>query len=606
MSHTENLLVGLGAVFFLGIGAQWLAWRLKVPSILLLLAFGFLAGPVTGLLDPDALLGDLLFPIVSLSVGIILFEGGLTLRVSEVRASGSAIWSLVTVGALVTWVGATGAAFYLLDFPLSVALLVGAILTVTGPTVVGPMLRHIKPTGRVGSIAKWEGIVIDPIGALLAVLVFESIGAISSEHFSEAAVEAGFGILKTVAVGGSVGLVVSFFAIFLIKRYWVPDHLEVPVLLMFVIVSFAVCQILQEESGLLAVTLMGIVLANQRSVTVSHILEFKENLRTLLISVLFILLAARIEIRPAEFFSLRNLFFVAFLILAVRPAAVFVSTLGSGLGWREKVFLSWMAPRGIVAAAVASVFALHLTEGGDDLLRTVFLVILSTVLVYGLTAPWLARRMGLSNPNPQGVLIGGAHRFARVLAKVLMGAGIQVLLVDTARRNIKRARMDGIPTHYGSLFSEYVVDELDLGGLGRLLALTPSEEVNALANLHFGEVFGRNEVYLLPSEGAAPKKEMSGELRGRILFGREATYIELSRKLATGGAIKKTKLTEEFGYQALLDRYAGDVQPLFLVASSGKLTVVTLEVSPAPKAGDTVIFLTQTEPESEVEKGESK
>jgi len=276
---------------------------MRMPSILFLLVFGFLAGPVTGLLDPDALLGELLLPIVSISVAIILFEGGLTLRLEELREIGGVVLALVTLGAIVTWSLAAAAAHFVLGLEVQVAVLLGAVLVVTGPTVIGPLLRHVRPTGRVADILKWEGIVIDPIGALLAVLVFEAL---------------------------------------LVGAFVLSNHL-------------------QAESGLFAVTLMGLVLDNQKHVAVKHILDFKENLSVLIISALFILLSDRLEPSHFSHFGMESVLFLAILIFVARPTSVLTSTLRSDLDWRERLFLSWMAPRGIVAAAVASVFALKLS-----------------------------------------------------------------------------------------------------------------------------------------------------------------------------------------------------------------------------------------------------
>ena len=334
-------------------GAQWLAWRFRIPSILLLLAFGFVAGPATGLLDPDALFGELLFPVVSISVGLILFEGGLSLHLRDLRQIGGSLWNLITLGALVTWALATWAARAMLGLETGPALLLGAILVVTGPTVIGPLLRHVRPVGKVAAVAHWEGIVIDPVGAMLAVLVFEALPAASSAGFGAAVRGAAFEMVATVLVGTLVGGIAAAATVVLLYRYWVPDFLQSPMLLMLVVTAFTASNVLQAESGLFTVTLMGVLLANQRYVPVKHIVEFKENLRVLLIASLFILLAARVS--PDDFRELgwSGPAFVAFLVLVARPLSVLLATLGSSLTAKERVFLAWLAPRGIVAASVA-------------------------------------------------------------------------------------------------------------------------------------------------------------------------------------------------------------------------------------------------------------
>ena len=312
----EHLLIGLASIVVLGIAAQWLSWRLRMPAILLLLVVGFVAGPVTGFLHPDELLGDLVFPIVSLSVAVILFEGGLSLNVAELRDVGRVIGRLLTVGALVTWVLSTAFAMLLLDLPGELALLFGAVLVVTGPTVIIPLLRHIRPTPRVGSAVKWEGIVNDPVGAILGVLVFEAIIA--------GGVEAGLnvvivGMMKAVFIGTGAGMLAAGLVVLLLDRHWIPDYLESPVALGLVVMAYAVANRVQLESGLLAVTVMGSTLASQKRVSVRNIVEFKENLRVLLIAALFIILAARLPLTDPDYFSAGSLLFLAALILVVRP-----------------------------------------------------------------------------------------------------------------------------------------------------------------------------------------------------------------------------------------------------------------------------------------------
>jgi len=355
------ILFGLTAIILLGIGAQWLAWRFHLPSILLLLVFGFIAGPVTGLFNPDDILGDLLFPVVSLSVAIILYEGGLSLRFSELKKVGGVVLMLISVGALITWLISAAAAYYILGLDFQLSVLLGAILIVTGPTVIGPLLHQIRPKEPVGSILKWEGILIDPVGALLAVLVFE---AILANEFHNTLPRILQGVAETIVIGVVIGYVASKIIIESFKRHWVPDELENGVSLMMVIVAFVISNWLHTEAGLLTVTLMGIFLINQKQISVRHIVEFKENLRVLLISSLFILLAARVELEQITQLGFSSLLFLGVLIFVTRPVMVFLSSLFSSLKWREKLFISWMAPRGIVAAAVASVFAHELAHEG--------------------------------------------------------------------------------------------------------------------------------------------------------------------------------------------------------------------------------------------------
>ncbi len=594
---SEHALVGLTTILALGIGARWLAWWLRVPAILLLLTCGLAVGPFAGALHPDELFGTLLLPIVSLSVAIILFEGGLSLRQRDLPHIGRILRNLIGLGALVTWVVSATAAYLLLDLDLALAVLLGAILVVTGPTVIVPLLRDIRPLGQVGPILRWEGIVIDPVGATLAVLVFEGIVA---DGFQHAAALVALGIIKTLVLGGVLGYLGARLVIQLLKPFWAPDFLHNPLTLMVVVVVFTLANVFQAEAGLLAVTIMGIVLANQKTVSIKHIVEFKENLRVLLISGLFILLAARLRLDALTQIGTESLAFLAVLIVVARPLGVTLSTIGSGLTWQERLFLSWMAPRGIVAAAVSSIFALRLVDAGypqaERLVPITFVVIIGTVALYGLTAGVLARRLGLAQANPQGVLIVGAYAWARPIASALQSAGCRVLVVDTNWDNIAAARMDGLPAYYGNILEENSLELMPLDGIGRLIAWTPNDEVNALAALHCAEIFGRAEVYQLPPKEASASHEerIPLHLRGRLLFKAGLTYATLSSRLASSTAkIATTPLTAEFDYRAFQSAYQETALPLFVIDSAGNVTVCTTDNEIQPRAGQTLISLVE-------------
>jgi len=590
---SQVLLIAIASIISLGIAAEWIAWRIGLPSILVLLLFGILAGPVTGFLDPDAVFGDLLFPVVSVSVAIILFEGGTSLRLQELRQVGRVVIRLVTLGAIVTWALATASAYYALGLGFQPALLLGAILVVTGPTVIVPLLRQMRPTARVGNTLKWEGILIDPIGAVLAVLVLEVVLA---GGFEVAWTVGALGLLRTLVVGVLVAAVSARLMIGLLARRWVPEYLQSPLSLVLVVAAFAGSNVLEPESGLLTVTLMGVVMANQRSVNVRHIIEFKENLRVLLISSLFIILAARLDMSDLSGVGLPELAFVGALILVVRPASVGLATLGSELGWRDRVVLAWVAPRGIVAAAVSSLFALELSHqgyvGASQIASTTFLVIIVTVLVYGFTAAPLARRLGVARPDPQGVLFVGAHPWARKIALELQEQGYQVCLADTNRDNIRHARLAGLPSYYGSSLTEGALDHIELGGIGKLLALTANDEVNSLTGLNFSEVFGADSVYQLPPGDLATASDESlpgRHLRGRFLFRTDAGYWQLTERFDAGAYVKTTGLTDTFGYEEFLQHYP-DAVPLFILGDQ-KLSVVTVDGSEVPGPGQTIMAI---------------
>ncbi len=588
----ENLLIDLAVIVALGILAQWLAWRMHLPAILLLLLFGLLAGPVSGALDPDVVFGELLFPVVSVFVAIILFEGGLSLKFRELRTVGAAVVYLSTIGALITWALAAAGAHYIVGIGVGQSILLGAILIVSGPTVIIPLLRQIRPNRRVGSIAKWEGIVNDPIGAIMAALVFE---ALLAGGFEESVGMIALVALKSIFFGLLVGALAAVAIVVLMRRRLLPDFLQSPVTLMFVIVSYVTADALQSESGLLAVTAMGIALANQKYVSIKQISEFKENLRALLIATLFIMLAARLPAEQVHLTDMSAWLFVGALILVVRPLATLASTWGSGLSWNERAFLAWMAPRGIVAAAVVSLFSLKLESAGfagaGELAPLTFVVIIGTVAVYGLSAPFLARKLKVAQPNPQGVLFAGAHRWAREMAAALDKEDLKVALVDTNWENIGLARQAGLSAHYGNVLDEDFLYEVDLEGIGRLLSMTPNDEVNSLAALHFEELFGRDEVYQLcpAKQGSAAQVDMPRHLRGHYLFAEDATFGDLEQRFRAGAAIKKTSLTAEYSFASFRDMYGAGALPLMIIDENKKLKILTIESDVSPEDGDTLV-----------------
>jgi len=595
---SEHVLTGLTAIVVLGVVAQWLAWRIRIPSILLLLLSGFLVGPVAGFLHPDELFGPLLLPVVSLSVALILYEGGLTLRVSDLPRVGGVVRNLVTIGVLITWAVGAAASWWLFDLTPALAVLLGALLVVTGPTVILPMLHFIRPTGSTGPILKWEGIVVDPIGALMAVLVFEAITGGSAR---EATASLLGGVMKTALLGGGLGLVGAAVLTLFLYKFWIPEGLQNAVSLMFVVGAFTASNAVQHESGLVAVTVMGIALANQKYVDVRHIVEFKENLRVLLISGLFIVLAARLDLAALQQVVVPGVSFVLLLALLARPLSVWVSTLRSTLSRAERLFLSSMAPRGIVAAATASVFAIRLEQLGYEqaslLVPITFVVIIGTVLLYGVFSPMLARRLGVADAEPQGILFVGADRWSRMLATFLQEKGFKVMTVDTNREHTAAARMAGLATYTGSVLSEYALDEIDLGGIGRLFAVTPNEMVNALAVQRFTRLFGRAECYQLAggSEDSS-KQSLDKHLKGRALFGPDVTHWVLQHRVSSGAVVKATHLTEEFDFDVYRKHYGEDAVPLLLLDEEEQLSVITVDQSPEPQPGQTIISIVKDEP----------
>ncbi|MBK1835335.1 cation:proton antiporter [Roseibacillus ishigakijimensis] len=570
-------LTYLAAVLTLGILAQWLAWRFRLPSILLLLAFGFGLSATTGTSIDDFMEEQTLLAITGLFVAIILFEGGLTLKFSELREAGSPVVRLCTWGVLIAGVLTSFAANLVFGWDWRVAALLGAILVVTGPTVVGPLLRLIKPTRKVASIVKWEGIVVDPIGAIAAVLVFQvAISAGVQDAISDLLK----GLFLTLIVGFGLAFSLARVIELLLKHHLIPDFLESVFLLAVVAASFALSNAVQAESGLLTVTLLGIALANQKTVSVKQVLEFKEHLRVLIISLLFILLSGRIELASLKSILVPGLIFLALLIFIVRPASVLLANLGSQqTTFNENLFLAALAPRGIVAAAVASIFALEfshaahdgmmveaIAQQADQLVPVTFIVIIGTVMVYGLLAVPLARGLGVAAKSTKGVLFAGADRWTRMLAKALNSDGHPVLLLDTKFEKISSAKMEGLPAVRANILSEFAEENLELTGIGQLIAATPNDEINTMAAQEFGHLFGKANCWqLTPTDADAHhSKAVDHRQRARLCFHGGPKFRELENLALSGASIKKTRLTEIFTLADFVREHGESARILFM------------------------------------------
>jgi NhaP-type Na+/H+ or K+/H+ antiporter len=586
----EHALFQIAALMILGVGTTWLASLLRVPSIFPLLVVGIVAGPIAGLLDPDEVFGESLFPIVSLAVAVILFEGGLQLNVRRIRETRVAVLDLVLLGSLITWCLSAVFAGVVLDLPLPLCLLLGATLVVTGPTVIMPILRNIRPRGRVGPVMRWDAIVNDPLGAVLAFLVFEWI--CTGQGFAAGTHVARLG--ATLLAGAAMGLAGAAFLLLLLRRFWVPDHLQNPFALMVAIAAFTVSNALMSESGLLAVTLMGVLLANQNRIGLHHIKGFQEDLRVLLIGILFIALSARMDPAVLREIELDTLLYLVLLILVVRPVAVFLSTLGSHLSVREKILLAWMAPRGIVAAAVTSVFALRLEalgyEGSDRLLSVVFLIIVGTVAVGSLTARPLAVRLQLASRYRRGLLFIGANRLAREFARELNRHGVDTLLVGHAQADTEHAHAEGLTVITPSLLDRRSLEEIDLSDIGTMIAISSSEELNLLAILQWEEFFGRSHVYHLPPDSSSLESAPSYRLEGRLIGMPPVDYDRLEALREAGAGVSTVHLDGSRRLRTLHEETDGNTWPAFVVSPDGSVIVVS-ESSQEPPPGSSVIAL---------------
>ncbi len=587
--------LAIAVIIALGVAAQWLSWIVRVPAILFLLAVGFLVGPALGWVRPDEIFpASLFFPLVSLAVGLILFEGGLTLRFKEIRETRRVVINLVTWGALITWIGGAAVAYFLADLSLPLALLFGSLVIVTGPTVIGPLLRIVRPNSKVGSVLKWEGIVIDAVGALVAVLVLE---AIILQSRNESLLNIALLLGRFILVGAAMGALGGVLLAWLLKRRAIPDFLINVTALALLFVTFTVTNMLSSEAGLLAAVVMGIIVANSEVPDLDSLLSFKEDLTVLFVSMLFIALAANIELDAfLSVLSWNTLLLLAIIILLVRPLDVFLSSIGSTLTFKERAFIAWVGPRGIVAASVTSLFAVRLEEagivGGEPLVPLVFIVIVGTVLLASLTAKPLGVRLGVADPDPQGYLLLGAHGFAQQIARALQDAGVQVILADTNRYNVAAARSQGLSTYFGSLLSDRSGDQIRLAGIGRLLALTSNDEANALTAVRYAREFGKSNVYqLAPKEGEADGTEqLSANSRG-LLFSRGGLTFNRMRELHESGAkIRTRELSEEYSLADFMEEMGDRAVPLFL--KNGKaVRTVSERTEPSRELSGSVIAL---------------
>lgn len=550
----QTILLDIAVVVLLAVGAHWLAWRLRLPSILLLLLAGIVVGPVLELVDGQVLNTNWFFTVVSLTLGLLLFERGRNLRLSVLRKETGAqvVLSLVTVGALVTIALAAMGAFFFLGVPPEIALLVGVLLTMTGAPVVDALLRHVRPEKRISHVVRWEGGVLDVVGALTAVLSLNALLLLNEPSGAETGVVehvvTGLGLGLFVALGVSVTAAMGL--LFLLRRDLVSDSLRDAVTLAVVVLAFALSNVLQPGSGLLTAALLGLAVANQSFVDVRQVGKLRGALRTLLVGVLFLLLGARLEGSALIHFDTSVLLFVGFLILLVRPLAVRVAALGTSLQWEEKAFLAWTAPRGAVMAGLTVLVVYRLRpdypEALDGLVPILFAVVLSTVAVYGLSLGPLAQWLGLADRHPNGILFAGAGGWVRSVACAVQDLGVPVLLVDKNSDRVQRARERGLSAERVDALSETVFETVDFSGIGRILVTLPNEDVGRRVAQHFTGLFNPERIYRLrgPS-GDGPDRAVSDPGSIGLLFGEGVDYASVQTLVEKGGEVKRLRRSDD-------------------------------------------------------------
>jgi len=591
----ESPLIILALVLVTGIACQWLSWRVKLPSIIFLLSCGILAGPLLNWLNPDQLLGDLLFPFVSLSVAVILFEGSLTLRFSEIPGLEKVIRNMITFGVLISWGITTLATRLLLDFSWELSFLFGAIMVVTGPTVIMPMIRSIRPNESISNVLQWEGILIDPIGAILAVLTYEVIVAGGMQDSVTTGVLV-FG--KILLIGCLFGVGAGHFLSILIRKHWIPHYLQNIVTLALVCGIFALSDLFEPESGLLSVTIMGLWLANLKNLVIEELLDFKESLSLMLISVLFILLAARMDLPGFLALGWPALGVFAVIQFLVRPLSIQLCAIGSKLSMPERHLLAWIAPRGIVAAAISALFSIKLESLGypnaAQLVPLTFMVIIGTVLLQSATAGPLARWLKVTDPEPRGFLIVGANPVARAIAEALHENGFKTFLTDQDWSAVSEAKLQGLSAYWGNPVSEHAERHINLVGIGHLLAISPNTELNMLAAHFYRLEFEPNCIYTIRNQQPQkrkPAEKSEFKFGGRFLFEDELTFQKLDQLIGQGAEIKKTRLTKEFSFEDYLAEQQGQRWPLFTIDDNRQLYPFTPDAELSPEAGWQILAL---------------
>ncbi len=575
MLTTNQILTGLGLVIVLAIASQLLASRLRVPAIVLLLPVGFIAGVLTGDVHPDGLFGDAFQPLVSLGVGLILFEAGLRLRRHELHGGiRSVVLRLISGGAIITLAGVTLAAKLIFDLGWGVSAVIGAILVVSGPTVVLPLLAFVRPTGRVRSVLKWEGTLIDPIGALLGVMAFTAAraGAGGEKPFHPGE------LAGSLIVGFLVGAIATVVLWLILRELQRGSPREaIPAALMCVTAALVGADLIRDDAGFVATVTMGIALANEPRLDLSRILEFHGTIVGLLIGMLFILISA--SVTPSEIHGLlaESIGLIVVMVVVLRPLAVAVATRGSELDLRERAFVAWMAPRGIVAAATASAFSLELSQAGvkgaEKILPIAFVAIFVTVVLYGLTATPVARLLGIAGAQAPVILIVGGHAWARSIAAALKAAGAEVRLWIGDLDDQRAARDAGLNAGNARLAVDMETREAELEEVGTALLLTDSDDFNALAAFELRQELGSDAVYRLPATPGALDL-VPAYAEGGILFGEGLTHAELSRRFEAGARI------EELSPDELARSRSRGAVPMFLLDGNGEVEVVTADSSP--------------------------
>lgn len=611
----DSLMVKIAVIGVAGVGAQWIAWRTGRPAIALMLIVGILVGPVSaliphelfrgGLINPERDFGALMEPIIKLAVAVILFEGGLSLNFRELRQAGWAVMRVVIIGVPVGWFLGTLAGHYGAGLSWEVSALFGGILVVTGPTVIGPMLRTLRVGPRVSNILKWEGIVNDPIGALLAVFIFAYI-TYGGAGTNVAAIS--FDVIGSTFIAALLGAALGWGVTWFFPRGYVPEYLKAPMLLILVIGGFVVADIIQHETGLVTVTIMGVVMANRPMFSSHALRRFKEDLAVLLISGVFVMLSATLDWEVIASFQttspdpiegvLRFLGFLFLLLFVVRPLTILVSLLFSSVPWNERLFIAWIAPRGIVAVAITGLFAIRLVDFGvedaEALIPLSFGVVIATIFAHGFSAKWWAHRLGIDQGPADGVLLVGANRWTIDFGELLKKLEIPVTIADPSQYALRAARRRELAVYRGDILDEVTQEHLDLGQFQELIAATDNDAYNALICDDLGPEMGYDSVSQIGTD-----RDRAFQSRGRVLMRSAPTIDDLLKCEDAKWVFTRTKITDKFGMEDLKKNLDADALLICVMKPDRRLLFFSTDARPVVEAGDIVVSYAPPEAPSE-------
>lgn len=588
-----SILVVMMLIGILGIGSQWVAWKYSLPAIVIMSIAGLIVGPILGLMNPEETFGNLYDPIISVAVAIILFEGSLNLRVKELRGLGKPIFRIATVGAFIAWILGSLTAHYIAGLSWEVAFVIGGLFIVTGPTVIMPLLRQSKLKARPAKILKWEGIIVDPIGVLLAVFAFEIITFFTSDAKD----------ISTLLLFFMVALFAVFFGWFcgraigwMFETGHIPEFLKSPVVVVVVIFCFTLPDEFVHGTGLLSVTAMGMTLANIGISSLNDFRHFKENITIILISAIFIMLASSLQMETiVQIFRPQIIGYVILMMFAVRPLSIFISTIGTELSLQERSLVGWIAPRGIVALTVSSYFATILLDAGYEdaniLTTLTFGLVFFTVVAHGFSISPLAKRLGLSLEGNPGVILVGSSPFTVELAKSFHKVKYPVLVVDSSWENLRYARNDGIPFYHGEILSEQTEYNLDTIPYDFIITATPYHSYNALVCTTFLPEYGRMNVFKV-DPGTDENENIVDSVGGRSLCKEEVSLDEFNEKVRSGYTFKQTTLTEQFGYDEYKKEKDEAAIFVYFIKPTGQLFFYAEDMRSTPSEGDVIVSLT--------------